>query len=77
MNQRGLHTSEWMLISTFVLTLQYSKRTQTHMHVLYRNMYDEPSHLTAADWKIRKQIRQMNEEKYFSHISDDYKRASR
>lgn len=34
MNQRGLHTSEWMLISTFVLTLQYSKRTQTHMHVL-------------------------------------------
>lgn len=31
-------------------------------------MYNEPSHLTAAEWKIRKQIKQMNDEKYFFYI---------
>lgn len=47
MNQLGLHTSEWMLISTFVLTLDMCTHKQTHTHTYYCTMlndYNEPSH---------------------------------
>lgn len=60
MNQLGLHTSEWMLISTFVLTLQHSHvhtYTRTLTRACTRTMYNEPSHLkTVADWKKDKHL---------------------